>query len=382
MFEATYGVKLESAVALFDKYYGHLDFDTTLTDTEDGLRFGNSHMTIDPNPDNDTTEDRIHFIGVELSMSTDSCAWAEEIIKTSVAEDPSKPIFMITHYKMPDTMIGDQSNTRLQSIIKNYPQVIIWGGHSHTTMHTDNAINSEQGYVAVETNTTRYMSTTGSLTVYAKFGAGTSNSKDYPNTPYNYPSNEASVSNGCYVEVDKNNNVRINRVDIYRSFSTDYAENSDFFTQSKYTNFNSHKYNPNFRAVDRAVFIREPWDIVGIGSGKHLADFNTTERKANTKTPYFRDASSVSAQGIIGGLNVTMTLNAEDDDGMVMLYVLEIKDADGNVAHRRYYTNFFYEFPQSDATLAGNDIAVRTETALVTGLDQDKEYTVSLFPVD
>ena len=233
MFEATYGVKLESADALFDKYYGHLDFDTTLTDTEDGLRFGNSHMTIDPNPENGTDSDRIHFIGVELSQSNESCAWAEEIIKTSVAEDPSKPIFMITHYKMPDTMIGDQSNTRLQSIIKNYPQVIIWGGHSHTTMHTDNAINSEQGYVAVETNTTRYMSTTGSLTVYAKFGAGTSNSKDYPNTPYNYPSNEASVSNGCYVEVDKNNNIRINRVDIYRSFSTDYAENSDFFTQSK-----------------------------------------------------------------------------------------------------------------------------------------------------
>ena len=381
-FEAAYGVKLASADALFDKYYGHLDVDTTLTDTENGIRFGNSHMTIDPNPDNGVTTDRIHFIGVELSQSNESCAWAEEIIKTSVAEDPSKPIFMITHYKMPDTMIGDSGVTRLQSIIKNYPQVIIWGGHSHTTMHTDNAINSEQGYVAVESNTTRYMSTGSSLTVSSKFGSAYTPSKDYPSSPYNYPNKEAAVSNGCYVEVDKNNNVRINRVDIYRSFSTDYAEDPDLFTVSKYTNFNSHKYNPDFKAVDKVVFIREPWDITDIETGKHLDDFNTTTRTENTKTPYFEDSTSISATGIIGGLDVSITMNAKDDDGMVMLYVLEVKDSDGNVAHRRYYTNFFYEFPQSDATLAGNDIPDRTERAVITELEQNAEYTVSLFAVD
>ncbi len=381
-FEAAYGVKLTSADALFDKYYGHLDVETTLTDKTNGLSFGNMHMTIDPNPDNDTTDDRIHFIAVELTQTNESCAWAEEIIKTSVAEDPSKPVFIISHYKPKGTMYGDSDYTRLGDVLKNYPQAIVWGGHSHTTMHNDNAINSELGYVAVETNTTRYLSTSSGLTLNAMFGEGTSNNASYPKTAYNYPSHEAGVSNACYVEVDKNNNVRIRRVDLYRSYSTDFAENPSFFTQSKYKNFNDHAYNEEFVAIDEPAFIREPWDITDIGTGKHLSDFNTTTRTEKTGLPYFESNESISAEGIIGGLDVTFKMDAKDD-GMVMLYVLEIKNAANEVVHRRYYTNFFYEYPQDpDAAYAGNNIAQRVITATITGLNPATEYTAELFAVD
>jgi len=381
-FEAAYGVKLASADALFDKYYGHLDVKTTLTDKDNGISYGNMHMALDPNPDNATSNDRIHFIAIELSQANESCAWAEEIIKTSVAEDPSKPVFIISHYKPKGTMYGDTNYTRLSDVIKNYPQVIIWGGHSHTSMHNDNAINSELGFVAVETNTTRYMGTSTALTLEAMFGAGTSNNEKYPKSAYNYPSHEANVSNACYVEVDKNNNVRIRRVDLYRSYSTDFAENPTFFTQSKYKNFNDHAYNEEFVAIDEPAFIREPWDITDIETGKHLSDFNTTTRKEKTGVPYFDASSKITATPTIGGLDIGFKMDAKDD-GMIMLYVLEIKNAANEVVHRRYYTNFYYEYPQDpNATYAGNNIAERDITASITGLGPATEYTVELFAVD
>ncbi|MBR5308856.1 MAG: InlB B-repeat-containing protein [Clostridia bacterium] len=385
-FESKYGVKLSSADALFDQFYGHLDLETTLTDKNNGLSLGNMHMTIDPDKTNGTTDDRLHFIAVELSQSNDSCAWAEAIIKTSIEENPAKPIFVFTHYKMPNSMYGgdESSITRLHNVIKNYPQVIIWGGHSHTTMHNDNAINTELGYVAVETNTTRYLSTSSGLTLSSKYGKATVNSNaDKPHTPFNYSGHEAAVSNGIYVEVDKNNNVRLNRVDIYRSYSTMFAQDTGLYTQSKYTNFNNHAYNPEFKAVNEVVFIREPWDITDIGTGKHLSDFNTSTRTQKTGKPYFENvANTLKAESVIGGLDVTFTMNAKDD-GMVMLYVLEVKDAAGTVVHRRYYTNFYYEYPQNPtATYAGNMLAEKQYTANVTGLNPATEYTVELFAMD
>ena len=131
-------------------------------------------------------------------------------------------------------------------------------------------------------------------------------------------------------------------MDLFRSFSTDYTNDTSFYAANKFVNFDNHTYNKDFVAVDEPVFIREPWDITDIETGKHLDDFNTTTRTLNTEKPYFEDASSIAAESVIGGLNIEMTLNAKDNDGMVMLYVLEVKDKTEKVVHRRYYTNYFY----------------------------------------
>ncbi|MBR3995383.1 MAG: metallophosphoesterase [Clostridia bacterium] len=392
-FASKYGVTLASADALFDKYFGHLDKSTTLTDTADGLRLGNMHMTIGEG------NDRIHFIGIELSMSDASLAWAKKILDTSVAENPNKPIFIISHYTPQDAMyIGDHyGKTAITDLLEQYPQAITWGGHSHTTIHNDTAINSDLGYITIESNTTRYLDTAKSLTLTKTvngvtntlFGEATSNSASYPYTPFNYNKHEASVSNAAYVEVDANFNVRIKRMDLYRSYSEDYAENSDFYTVDKFTNFENYAYNTEFEATDAPVFIRDAWDVTNISSnGSHLAQFSTNAREASTTLPAFENEASayLSSEGIIGGLNITLTLDAKDEDGMVMLYVLEIKDPANNneVVHRRYYTNFYYEFPQDPAlgNIPGNYITSITETAKITGLELDKEYTVELFAVD
>lgn len=388
-FEAAYGVKFETATALFDKYFGHLDSETTLTN-EHGLRYGNQHMTIDPNPDNGTTDDQIHFIGIELSMTEASCKWAEEIIKQSVAEDPGKPIFMLTHFKHKGTMLGDEGrSTNLQKILKNYPQVIIWGGHSHTALQSDAAINSELGFVAVESATNRYLDTATSLTLSSKFGKGSTPDSSHQHTAYNYPTHEnGNYASGCYVEVDNQNNVRINRVDLYRSYSADYAADASVYSGfSGYDTYSTYEFKNEYPATNEPVFIREPWDITDIGTGEHLADFNTSARTEKNATPYFESNDSLSAEPAIGGIKVNMTLNAKDD-GMVYVYVLEVYDSEDNLAERRYYTNYFYEYPQEagKSDVAGNDIKVLNYTddnaVAINGLSPATEYTVKLYAVD
>jgi len=382
-FESKFAVKLTTADALFDKYLGHLDTQTTLADAQNGLHYGNMHMTIDPDgvKDDDYTDD-IHFIGVEMSQSEESVAWAKAILDKSVAENPAKPIFMMTHYKMPGNMFGSMNVTNLHNVIKNYPQVIIWGAHSHTTMHNDTAINSDNGYIQVETATTRYLDTKNQLTLSSKFGDAVNQNENYPNTPYNYSYHTSENSYGMYVEMDKNYNVRLNRLDLYRSYSKDYQERESFFVNDRYTNFDNQKYNEEFVAVDEPVFIREPWDIVDIKSGAHLEKFSSETRANNTSKPYFENNNSLAAVGTDDGLEVTFTMNAKDD-GMVMLYVLEVKKANGSVVHRRYYTNLYFEYPQDpNATYPGNNIAEREIVANIDGLDSGRSYTVSLFAVD
>ncbi len=379
-FAAKYGVTLADADAKYDKFYGHLDKDTAVTDA-DGLRVGNSHMTIDPNPNNGIDTDRIHFIAIELSQSAESVAWAKEILDTSVAEDPTKPIFVITHYKMPESMFGEMAIETLHKVIKDYPQVVIWGGHSHTTMHNDTAINSDNGYVAVESATTRYLSTTNVLTQRAAFGKATSGNESYSRTAFNYPYKEDTYfGNGCYVEVDKNFNVRINRVDLYRSYSTDY-ENAEFYQANAYKNFTNVSQNKSFQPVDEPVFIREPWDIVDIdATGSHLAALSVEERKADTQAPTFPDGNSLSASCESGVITANIKLNAEDD-GMVHMYVVELYDGE-TVVDRKYYTNFYYAYPQSDSTRAGDQIAELEYDATFEGLMPSTEYTVKYYAVD
>ncbi len=371
-FEAEYGVTLASADAKFDKFFG-FDSDYSLK-SEYGLGYGNRHMTLDPDgvKDADTTDD-IHFIGIELSQSNNSMAWAEEIIKKSIEENPEKPIFVITHYKTAGTsLIGAQSSTitRLGDLLSKYPQTFVWGGHNHTFLHADRAIDTSKGYVATDSAVTAYASMSN-LTFGNHFGENSNGDS--------YAANAATkenhaYGNGAFVEVDKDFNVRINRIDLYRSFSADYAKNTSLFSSDEFTKFES---KASFAPTDKAVFIREPWDITDIGpEGIHLEDY-TPARFEKSSLPYFKDSSSLKVEtNKIGFIPVEFKLNATDDDGMVYMYLLELtKKGETEVLQRYYYTNKFYDYP--DANIPAIDL-----TYTFTGLAPDTTYVVSLVPVD
>jgi len=371
-FQAAHGVTLASADAKFDKFFG-FDSEYSLKD-EHGLRYGNRHMTIDPDGEKDADlSDDIHFIAMELSQSANSIAWAEEIIQKSISENPNKPIFVITHYKtMGTSLIGSQySNiTRLGDLLSNYPQAFVWGGHNHTFLHSDRAIDTSNGYVATDSAVTAYASMYN-LTNGNYFGEnnGTDQYAYNASTKENH-----AYGNGAFVELDKDFNVRINRVDLYRSYSADYAENPALFSTDEFKNFAS---KASCEPTDKAVFIRQPWDLTDIGpEGTHLQDY-TKGRFEMSDVPEFESADSLSVEsGKIGVVPVKFTMNAEDADGMVYMYLLEISaKGDDKVLQRYYFTNKFYDYPDAN-------IPEITIDHTFAGLSPATTYVVSLTPVD
>ncbi|MBR5308855.1 MAG: InlB B-repeat-containing protein [Clostridia bacterium] len=367
-FESKYGVTLASADAKYDKYFGH---DSEYSFTEYGLSYGNRHMTLDLDgvKDNDYTDD-IHFIAMELSQSDNSIKWAEEIIKKSISENPNKPIFVISHYKTSGTtVIGSTTTTGLANLLCKYPQTFQWGGHNHSFLHSDRAIDTSNGYVATDSAVTAYASMYN-LTNSNMFGLNSGTEKYAQNaaTKENH-----AYGNGAFVEVDKNFNVRINRVDLYRSFSADYAENTSLFSSAEFTDFAN---KASFQPTDEAVFIRTPWDLTDIGpEGLHLQDY-TKARFELSDVPSFPNADSLKVEeGKIGVIPVKMTLNAVDPDGMVYMYLLELCDAKGEVLQRYYYTNKFYDYPDAN-------IPVITLEHSFAGISPNTTYKVKLTPVD
>ena len=359
-FYSTYGVTLESAVAKFDKYYG---FDTNYSN-EDGLLYGNRHMTIGEG------KDAIHFVALELSISDTSLNFLDKICTQSVKENPNKPIFVITHYKVSEDMPGYEGvQNRVREMMAKYPQIIAWGGHSHSYLQSDLAIDSDEGFIQVDSSATAYASQQ-----YLTFEASQGDSA----TGSLYAENAASKENhaysmGCYVEVDANFNVRINRIDLYRSFSADYAEDTGLYSHKIFTEYTEQaKATP----VNTAVFTRTAWDITDIGlEGIHLADY-TNKRIEKTEKPVLTDTSTLNVKRSGNTLTANISLDATDD-GMVYMYVVELWDATANsMLERHYYTNKFYDYPDISKIPA-------IEAELVfEGIEVGTTYEVKAYPVD
>ncbi|MBR5495790.1 MAG: metallophosphoesterase [Oscillospiraceae bacterium] len=80
-------------------------------------------------------------------ISDQQYTWLENTLKK--VTDPKKPIFMFLHQALNDTVAGsnfyhrENNNIRLYNILKNYPQVILFSGHSHLTAKNQNTVFQE-----------------------------------------------------------------------------------------------------------------------------------------------------------------------------------------------------------------------------------------------
>lgn len=79
-------------------------------------------------------------------------------IENAVAADPTKPVFVITHLNPSDTSYGsdDWGNDDINSLLKNYPQVISISGHSHYSIIDERSIWQGE-YTAFTTQSLDYI---------------------------------------------------------------------------------------------------------------------------------------------------------------------------------------------------------------------------------
>ncbi len=116
---------------------------------KDNVKIGGYHfITLSPR------ESESEYGGSRYYLDSD---WLLEQLKEAHEEDEKKPIFLITHHGIKDTAFGtDEWNTEdLYDILKNYPEVIHFAGHSHYPLNNPKSIYQKE-FTEINTSTISY----------------------------------------------------------------------------------------------------------------------------------------------------------------------------------------------------------------------------------
>jgi predicted MPP superfamily phosphohydrolase len=108
--------------------------------------------------------DGYHFIGVSTEagdtngvFTSVSKTWLKQQLDAAVAENPNIPIFVTFHQHISNTVYLSDAwgNPALDEVLKNYPQVITFSGHSHAVLDDERSIY-QKDYTSVGTSTLSY----------------------------------------------------------------------------------------------------------------------------------------------------------------------------------------------------------------------------------
>ena len=107
------------------------------------------------------------FLGSEsaggyATLSAAQLTWFDNLMKDITAEDPEKPVFVLLHQPLKDTVAGTlpgqgwhgvNNEQALRDILKKYDQIIIAGGHSHWELDSVQNMYSGDDNMSVAVNT-------------------------------------------------------------------------------------------------------------------------------------------------------------------------------------------------------------------------------------
>ncbi len=168
----------------YDWFYGG-DLD------KEGLKKGNRHIVING----------YNCLALEAGCDKSGYEWLDNKLSSLTKENPQQTIFLLHHYRPSGiTFASGGQSKEIRNILKKYPQVIVFGGHTHSPLDFDNSLmQSDDGYISVDCGSVSYL---GEDYIVTASGG----------KPINAPSDEIkNYSDGLLVEVDKQGNVRISR---------------------------------------------------------------------------------------------------------------------------------------------------------------------------
>lgn len=141
------GGSYQEQVKLFTKYAG-LNFDKAYYDkTINGYHY--IMMASESN-------------GLHASISTQQLAWLDNLLRNDTQSDPNKPVFLMLHQSLYNTVAGSfegqgwngiDDENGLRAILKKYPQVIFFNGHSHWTLNSEGCMYERDGELPTIFNT-------------------------------------------------------------------------------------------------------------------------------------------------------------------------------------------------------------------------------------
>ncbi len=146
-----------------------------------------------------------HFIGLSASPSdlkhydSNQLKWLKDQLDAATAESPDRPVFFIHHEHNRDTVYGSSlydgwGVTFFNDILKNYPQVVDFSGHSHYPLNDPRSL-WQGSYTAIGTGAIYYSEfTIDKVRTY-------------------HPDDSGETATFWIVEVDKDNRIRLRGMD-------------------------------------------------------------------------------------------------------------------------------------------------------------------------
>ena len=311
--------------------------------TEEEIKNGNHHIVVNG----------YHFIAVNCKIYNGGChhasedlEWLKVELDKAVADDPAKPIFVATHPVIYGTVYGSKEGSywasyNINDLLKNYPQVITFGGHLHFPLNDERNIN-QKNYTALGTGGTYYCSLEGKIN-----GVSTINSSGGME-----PDDCHKFSQGLYLEVDKNNNVRITRMDFF----------------------------------NKAV-IKEPWIVPAPKKdNSHLEVYTYEAMAKGNKPPYFSKDAVVEVKEVTAR-NISIEFEAADDDDLVYYYEIHLLEKDTGYPAGYHHTIVYSDFyrtpdPKQMKQRYAQKLDILSFKVIFALLEPSREYLIKVVAVD
>ncbi len=210
-------------------------------------------------------------------------------------EYPGKPIFVYMHVPLentiyatypipPGTRVRSDGTKAMKEICNQYPQVIVFSGHSHMPLNDERCIAQDK-FTAVHDGHMAYMSVEDGKTEGIN------------------PPGYSNVASGCIVSVNENSDVTIKRMDLINNKE-----------------------------------IKQPWIIKAPHNG---SQFIYNKSRAGGNAPYFKVTDKISTS-ITGNGSYTITFPQATDDDMVHHYICKLLDKNGKqIQYATYFSRFY-----------------------------------------
>jgi len=245
--------------------------------------------------------------------------WLKEALRQANEEDPNKPIFFCMHAAIKGTNLPSEQGSywavdskEFYDLLAQYPQLITFGSHLHYPLQDEREI-FQKDFTSVDTGSVYYCSVPKSMVNPITNEVMTFENLDGAQPPGAF----TGFSQGLLIEVDKDNNTRITRLDFINKTT-----------------------------------IKKPWIIPSVNDPYHLQMYSAESLKANNKAPEFPSNATVvvhpndpEKDPYKSQLNLTFT--AATDDDMVLAYEIKYIDkATNKTITTQYVYSDYYLNPQ------------------------------------
>ena len=267
------------------------------------LSRGNRHMVING----------YHYIGVnmmdywnasEAMFVQQDLQWLATELAAARADKPGQPIFVYVHAGVYGTTYGSDLYTGkywgsklIYDYLDDYPEVVTFSGHVHFPLADERTIY-QKDFTSLNCGSVQYMAIESG---YLQTGSATTLDESH------------DVSSGLLVQVDKDNNLKITRLD--------FANDS---------------------VIKQPFYISAP----DLENKSHLYSYNDAYFNADNTAPTFTADATIS--GKLAGENMVVTFDAAADNDMVHHYVIEIKGKQSGSVKSVKALSEFYLYPQPE----------------------------------